>query len=60
MIIDEDVNGGNVTITFEGMPFNIPLCDALSYIGLGCPLVKNLKGILNITQTIPDEVDVCT
>ena len=60
MIIDEDVNGGTVTINLEGMVLNIPLCDALSYIGLGCPLAKNHNGIFNVTQSMPDVPDVRT
>ena len=58
MIIDEDVNGGTVDINVEGAVLNITLCDALSYIGLGCPLNKNLNGIFNVTQTMPDVPDV--
>ena len=58
MIIDENVTDGTVDINIEGAVLNIPLCDALSYIGLGCPLYKNPNGIFNVTQSMPDVPDV--
>ena len=60
MIIDEDVNGGKVSINLRGLVVNIPLCDALSDIGLKCPLAKNLNGTFNIKHTMPHVLDVRT
>ena len=60
LTIDEDLDDGSVIITTKTMGVDMHLCQALLSVGIQCPILKNPKGIFNVTQTIPNVPEVCT
>jgi hypothetical protein len=58
----EDLNSGQIDIDLN-MPtgdqtLSVPLCEALSFIGVGCPLKKTDNGMMNASQSIPPDAPV--
>ena len=57
-VIEEDVTDGmvNINLNAAGIPLDLPqlpLCDALNYIGVQCPLKKGI-GKFDVTEFIPE------
>jgi hypothetical protein len=58
----EDLNSGQIDIDLN-MPtgdqtLSVPLCEALSFIGVGCPLKKTDNGMMNVSLGIPPDSPV--